>query len=213
MDILTRNDLRALIERPERLSISIYMPAERMGKQVEQNPIRFKNLLGKTEERLAERGVRASEAQALLEPAKTLLRDSLFWQRQSDGLALFVSQDMLRYYRLPLDFEELAVVGDRFHVKPLLPLLSGDGRFYILALSQNTLRLLQGTRYSVSEIELEDVPTSLQHFLQWDDPEKRLQFHTTTQTPGGERIHPAVSSARPAIFHGHGAASADDPKN
>jgi hypothetical protein len=189
------------------------MPAERMGKEVEQNPTRFKNLLGKAEKRLSERGVRASEAQALLEPAQMLLRDSLFWQHQSDGLALFVSQDMLRHYRLPLDFEELVVAGDRFHFKPLLPLLSGDGRFYILALSQNTLRLLQGTRYSVSEIELEDIPQSLKQVLKWDDPEKRLQFHTTTQTPGGERVQPAVGGARPAIFHGHGVASADDPKN
>jgi hypothetical protein len=42
------------------------------------------------------------------------------------------------------------VVTDRFHIKPLLPLLSGDGRFYVLALSQSEVRLLQGTRYSVS---------------------------------------------------------------
>jgi len=46
------------------------------------------------------------------------------------------------------------VVSDRFHLKPLLPLLTGDGRFYILALSQNQVRLLQGTRYSVRGLYL-----------------------------------------------------------
>jgi hypothetical protein len=47
----------------------------------------------------------------------------------------------------------LVIVSERFHVKPLLPLLSGDGRFYVLALSQNEIRLLQGTRYSVEQVD------------------------------------------------------------
>lgn len=98
------------------------------------------------------------------------------------------------------------VVSDRFHIKPLLPLLSGDGRFYVLALSQNEVRLIQGTRYSVSEVDLEGVPESLAEALRYNDPEKRLQFHTSTRTPGGK-------GERPAMFHGHGVASADDPKD
>jgi len=150
-------------------------------------------------------GVRTPEARELLEPAETLLHDGLFWQHQSDGLALFVSPEMFHHYRLPFDFEELVVVADRFHIKPLLPLLSGDGRFYVLALSQNEVRLLQGTRYSVSEVGLEDVPESLAEALRWDDPEKRLQWHTQT----GAR----TDGKRAAIFHGHGVASADDPKD
>jgi hypothetical protein len=213
MRILTRDDLGELVEGSEGLCVSIYMPTERAGKEVEQNPIRLKNLLTDAEERLTERDLRTPEARALLEPAQMLLRDSTFWQRQSDGLALFVSSNMLRHYRVPFDFKELLVVGDRFHVKPLLPLLSGDGRFYILALSQSEIRLLQGTRYSISEIDLEDVPKNLVEILEWDDPEKRLQFHTATRTPGGERVQPAMRSARPAVFHGHGVASADDPKD
>jgi hypothetical protein len=181
------------------------MPTHRVGREVQQNPIRLKNLLGKAQDRMVAGGVRASEARELLEPAEMLLHDGLFWQHQSDGLALFVSPETFHHYRLPFDFEELVVVTDRFHIKPLLPLLSGDGRFYVLALSQNEIRLLQGTRYSVSELDLEDVPESLAEALKWDDPEKRLQWHTQT----GDR----TDGERAAIFHGHGVASADDPKN
>jgi hypothetical protein len=47
------------------------------------------------------------------------------------------------------------------HVKPLLPFLASDGVFYILALSQNQLRLLAGTRHTVDEIDLENVPETL----------------------------------------------------
>ena len=90
--------------------------------------------------------------QKMLEPASKLLQDSHFWQHQSDGLAIFLSSNRARRYRLPLNFAELVVVADHFHISPLLPLFTGDGQFYILALSQNEVRLLLGTRYSVSEV-------------------------------------------------------------
>jgi hypothetical protein len=36
----------------------------------------------------------------------------------------------------------------------LLSLFTGNGHFYILALSQNQVRLLEGTRYTVDEISI-----------------------------------------------------------
>jgi hypothetical protein len=206
MDILTRDELRTLTRKPEGWCVSIYMPAHRVGAEIQQDPIRLKNLLGEAEGHLIAQSLRLPEAQKLLEAAEKLLQDGLFGQHQSDGLAIFLSSDQFRYYRLPFEFEELVVVTDRFHIKPLLPLFSGDGRFYVLALSQSKVRLLQGTRYSVNEVDLEGLPKGLAETLRYNDPEKRFQFHTTTRTPGGK-------GERPAIFHGHGVASADDPKD
>lgn len=206
MDILTRGELKILMGKYKGLCVSIYMPTHRAGRGIQQDPIRLKNLLGEAEEALTLSGLRTPEAQELLKPAGKPLQDGLFWQRQSDGLAIFLSSEAFRYYRLPFDFDELVVVTDRFHIKALLPLLSGDGRFYILALGQNEVRPIQGTRYSVSEIDLEGMPESLAEALRYNDPERRLQFRTSTRTPGGK-------GQRPAIFHGHGVASADDPKD
>jgi hypothetical protein len=131
------------------------------------------------------------------------VQDGLFWRHQSDGLAIFLSSDFTRYYRLPLEFEDLVVVAERFHVKPLLPLLSGDGRFYILALSQDKVRLLRGSRDRVSDVELEGVPSSLAEALRLNDPERQLQFHTATGPSGGK-------GSRAAAFHGHGGVVQDD---
>jgi len=205
MDMLTDNDLWILMKKSDGRRVSVYMPTHRMGQEIQQDSIRLKNLLGKAENRLVAGGLRTPDVQTLLEPARDLLSDDLFWQHQSDGLAIFLSSDGLRYYRLPLDFEPVVVVGDRFHVKPLLPLLSGNGRFYILALSQQEVRLLQGTRFNVSEIELEKVPAGLAQALRYEDAQKTIQFHTSTTTPGGR-------GERPAIFHGQGTASADEQK-
>jgi hypothetical protein len=122
-----------------------------------------------------------------------LLPDRGFWQRQSDGLAVFLSADTFHFFRLPIRFEELVVIAHRFHVKPLLPLLTSDGLFYILALSRNQVRLLEGTRHTVDEIELAAVPPSLDAAFPEGAAEKSLQFHTGT---------PAGAGTRAAMFHG-----------
>lgn len=203
MDILGKTDLRALSEKKDGWHVSIFMPTHRAGAETQQNPIRLKNLVKEAEQHLVAAGLRRPEAQARLEPVSNLVEDRPFWQSQSDGLAVFVSSAVDLHYRLPFDLEELVVVADRFHVKPLLPYLSGDGHFYALAISKGEIRLLQGSRYSVGQVDLEGVSTSLADALRFDDPERRLQFHTASGPSGGR-------GDRPAMFHGQGAPSHDE---
>jgi len=194
MDLLPRGELEKLVEERGGPCVSIFLPTHRGGTQTQQDPIRLKNLLGEVREDLLAKGLRSTEVDQILEPARELLADNVFWRHQSDGLAVFLSRDDFHFYRLPLPFEELTVVADRYHVKPVLPLLTGDGQFYVLALSQNEVRLLRATRHSIGEVELVGVPESLADALKHDDPEKQLQFHTGTS--GGR-------GGRAAVFHGH----------
>jgi hypothetical protein len=206
MDIVTREDLKDLLEAREGPCVSLYQPAHRAGPDTrayaQQDLIRFKNLLRDAERRLTATGLRAREARGLLEPARGLLTDPVFWQYQAEGLAVFVAPGVMRTFRVPLRLEELVVVAERFHVKPLITLLAGDGVFYVLALSQNEVRLLAGTRDHLGQIELPGAPRSLAEALQYDDPERQLQFHTGT---------PAAGDRRAAMFHGHGVGT-DDAK-
>jgi hypothetical protein len=134
------------------------MPTFRTGTESQQNQIRLKNLLRGAEEKVLAAGLRPQEVKEFLEPALTLTTNVLFWRRQSDGLAVFRSRDLFRTFTLPEVFDEALTVAERFHVRPLLPLLQEDRRFYILALSQKELRLLEGTCQNVREIEIESVP-------------------------------------------------------
>ena len=196
MKNLSNEELRLLMQTPGDPAVSIYMPTQRTG-DIEQNQIRLKNMLREAEKQLLEHGLRTPDAGSLLEPAQRLLPDMSFWQEQADGLAVFSSPDIFRQYRLPRTFRELVVVAERFHVKPLIPLFSEDGVFYVLALSQNQARLLQCTRYNVQEVTPPEVPSGIAEALEHDDPEKQHQFHTTG--PGGA-----------TIFHGHGGAKDSD---
>lgn len=198
MDFLSREELKSIIGKREFPSLSLYMPARRAGADIRENPIRFKNLLRIAEERLEEAGLRRPEAKKILEQAWDILPDDIFWQHQSDGLALFIAPDFFQFYRLPLAFEELVVTGEKFHTKPLLPLFQNDGRFFILALSQAEVRMFESTRYQVEQLDLDRVPSSLAEALKYDDPEQSLQHHTSEGGERGSTAGPAV-----AMFHGH----------
>jgi len=130
-----------------------------------------------------------------MQPARQLIQDPFFWERQSSGLALYSAAGMFRTYRLPLPFDETAAVADHFHLKPLLPYFANDGHFFILALSQNHIRLLEGTRHTVEEIDLEQVQPNLAQALRADQFFDKLQARSVGRGPSsGEHI---------TMFHGH----------
>ncbi len=185
MDTLTRAELEGLMKVEEKWCISIFLPTHRKGPEILQDPIRFKNLLRDAEEQLVEKGIRRPEALKLLEPARMLVKDTDFWQHQSDGLAFFLSPDWSRYYRLELSFKERLIVAEHFAVKPILPHFAHDGQFYILALSQNNVRLLRGSRFNVSEVETEKMPRSLLETLSPDHGGQVQEKHFTLHGGGG----------------------------
>lgn len=209
MDRLTRNDLKNLVQSQDPPCVSIYLPTHRAGTEVQQDPIRFKNLLQQAEDRLTQSGRSTKQTQQMLEQAENqLLLNTSFWQQGSNGLAVFLSPDQLRAYRLPLTFDEMVVVGDQYYVTPLFKLFQDEGRFYILALSKNEVRLLEGTKYEVEALSLDDVPSSLAEALKWDDPEKQLQQHTVSRDGNQGGV------GRPeTTFHGHGVGTDDEKTN
>jgi hypothetical protein len=180
MDQFSKDDLKNLLTPHEGHCISLYLPTHRSPVEGRQDLIRFKNMLRETDERLVAGGLRGAEAKEFLIPLYRLLDDLAFWQYRGDGLAVFHSSGELRAYRLPVHFEELVAVANRFHLKPLIPLLTEESAFYVLALSQNEIRLLEGNRYCAWEVELEHIPTSLAEAIQYDEPEKQLQFRSVT---------------------------------
>ena len=62
MDVLSREELGTLLGKPGGPCISIFMPTFRTGAEVQQNPIRLKNLLQRAEELLVNSGMRTPEA-------------------------------------------------------------------------------------------------------------------------------------------------------
>src|SRR5439155_18776589 len=92
---------------------------------------------------------------AMLNPARALLEQIDFWKHQGDGLACFLADGWFRTFRLPMPVRDRVAVAGRFCIVPLLPFISGDGKFFVLALSQNGMRLLQCTRFGLQRLQVE----------------------------------------------------------
>ncbi len=197
--LIPEADVKELLNHRGFPAISIYVPTVRAGKEVQQNTIILKNSINDAEDRLEKLGYRQPELRKLISPIQTLLDSGLFREERSDGFALFQAEGApMRYYHLPLHFQSLTVVSDIYHISPLLPLLDGNTiSFYLLAISQNNVRLLKGDMFSILEINIPGLPGNLAEAVPSIVPEKTLQFHTGAPPVSGAR--------RAAIFHGHGA--------
>ena len=196
MNALTRETFQTLALDHGGPHLSLFLPTARRGPALAQGPTRLQNLLRQAEARLVQAGLRAPEARQFLARLDPLLSDYSFWQRQADGLAVFLSAREVDYYRVPLALTERVVLSDHFYLRPLLPLLVGAGRFYILALSQNQVRLLTADRDGAAEMELRHVPLSLAEALRYDDLRQERQMHSVA---AGGRGSP--------VYHGQGVRS------
>ncbi len=197
-------DLKALTGESEAPSVSIYMPTHQSGSEIQQDSIRFKNLLQSAEKQLVEHGVREPEIKKMLAPAYDLMQTNDAWRQPKGGFVAFIAPGRFEHYKVPIVPEETLTVGNRFTVRPLLPMLNGDGHFYILALSQDHVRLLEGTRHMVHEVNLEHLPKGLQEVLGTYDFEPSLQHHSVTTASQSQ------AAGRSAVFHGHGGKEQDD---
>ena len=195
---LSVSDFKQLAEQDDLTCVSLYMPAEIAGAETRKNPIIFKNLIREAQEKLEQLNKSTPELAQAIDSAQNYVEARDFWQHQNSGLAFFINANSTKYYRLPYSFEQQVVVSDRFYLKPLLPVITNDSKFYLLTLSQNQIQFFLGSHYSISELELpESVPASLAEALKYDDPEKQQQYHS-----GDTGTSP--------IYHGQGVGTTDN---
>ena len=191
MNTISRDDLRQLAGMDGEYVVSIYMPAS-VGADSRQNPVRFKNLL-----RVAGQKMLRPEDWRTGHPKNDGLRTARCWTSPISGKncptawRCFVSRDNLRVWPLPFACEELCVVGKHAYLLPLLSWETNDPPYFVLAVSQNAVRLLAGTRARIEEVTVPNLPANLTTALHYDTRQGTLQMHsgtTATRWQRGRRI-------------------------
>jgi hypothetical protein len=177
--------------------LSLYQPTHRHHPDNQQDPIRFKNLVKALEQSLRQ-NYPTREVRPLLQPFNDLASDRDFWNHTQDGLAVLCAPDLLRIYKLQRPVPELAMVADSFHIKPLLRIVQSGDRYQILGFTRGAIRLFEGNRDALDEIDLAPgVPRTITDALgdQLTDP------HQTVRSVAG------VGGSSVAMHHGHGGKS------
>lgn len=199
MKTVNQAELNRLVQDRQPPCVSVYVPFHRG--MVRENEVRWRTAFAEATQQLVAGGMSRDDANDLLAPVRKPT-DNTFWSQPIDGAAAFVARDFSFMTSAPMGIPEKVIVADRFHLIPLLLMLNGDDVFYVLAISQNHVRLFQGTRESLVEVELTNVPENLEAALATHDRDNVLNYHTRPNSAG--RFE--------AIFHGHGV-GIDDKKS
>jgi len=194
MELLSKEFIKELLTIEQEPCLSLYMPTHRSHPENLQDPIRFKNLLRQLEESLSQK-YSSGEVKKYIEPLEALADDDSLWNHTSNGLAVFSADGLFKVVGLPVSVDELAVVADSFHTKPLRQYMQSTDRYHVLGLSLHDIRLFEGNRHSLTEIELmPDIPETITEALGDDLTDK----HSTVASYGG------TGGESSSMHHGHG---------
>lgn len=194
MKLLTKKLIQELLAVEQMPCLSLYMPTHRKHPENLQDIILFKNLVKQLKESLLQK-YSAGETQKYLEPFETLAEDNTVWSHTFDGLAVFSANGLFKVVGVHKSFEELALVADSFHTKPLRQYLQSLDYFHVLGLTLNDIQLFEGNRHSLTEVNLTaDTPKTITEAL----GEELTDKHTTVASYGG------TGSESSSMHHGHG---------
>lgn len=196
MTLLT-NDFAAALTDAQPPCVSLYQPTHRSHPANQEDPIRFRNLVKSLEHSLLQQ-YSQEEVAGLLAPFHALANDQAHWNHTLDGLAVFAAPGLFQVFATQRPVEELVVVANSFHTKPLRRLLQSAGRYHVLGLSRDAIRLFEGNREALDEIDLvTGVPHTITEALGDELTDKRQ----TVASYGG--AGPGSTPMR----HGHGGKS------
>lgn len=201
MELFTIDQLNELATSKVQHSVTIYSPTRRQSTDnYQQDKIHFKNQLQAARQQLVNLyGMEPDEVNQYLQPGFDLLDNDTFWHYSSEMLAFFLTPQNNYVFKFPLKVEEPTFhVGKGLMLRPLLPLFNKSGRFYVLNLDLENVRLYEATPYSFNEVELgEDVPTSVEDYL-----------HYFNKIDRDDTVQRRLGTSQPAdggVFHGQAA--------
>lgn len=143
VDIPTHSEFTALNQIRTDACVSIYLKTTPVTQDADASRIELGNLAKKAREQLEAIGLDKRRVASLMEQLDELGDDDDFWAMQANSLAVLVTPDQLRTFRLANDLTPVIEVADRFHLKPLLRAITFPHSAFILALSENAVRLVE----------------------------------------------------------------------
>lgn len=197
MNALNRQTVIELAAPCKDVCVSVYLSTDRTGRTARQEPIRLKNLLSQAEERFEKNGMRPVAARKMFADLRTRAEEPSFWSEPSDGLALFVRRGECRMVKTPFQVAETVHAGSTPYLRPLLPGIS-DSAYWLLAFSQNSVRLLHGSQAGLEEVAVAGLPPNMKEALNYDQPQSAAGVCNDRGRQLGKEG---------AVFHGQGGAA------
>jgi hypothetical protein len=147
---MNRHDILALAAERAYPSLTITLPTHRTSPDNRQDPIRLKNLVAEAATRLTDEFGKREVAPLLASLDE--LADQIDHQFNLDGLAILVSANLARFYRLPFTLPERVIVDESFFTRDLVYALNRSPRYWVLSLSEQSTRLYEAVKRDLEEL-------------------------------------------------------------
>lgn len=158
-DLPTHAQIEQLLNSRAPRSVSIYLPTTRASLGANTDRTVLANLARSAADQLTTGGADPDDIAAIRDEITDLIDDDEFWTRQADSLAVFVTPESIKTFRLANQLSETVEVSDRFHAKPLFRAATFPHAAYVLALAKGDVRLLEiGPSGPPEEIPVADLP-------------------------------------------------------
>ena len=143
IDLPTMEQFRELSRTRAAACVSLYVETTPLSQHIDAARIELHNLLKEACRQLAEGQAGKATIAAIQEPILDLIDDDEFWRFQANSLAVLSTPERVLTFRLANRLTAQVEVSDRFHLKPLLRALTFPHTAFVLALSENAVRLLE----------------------------------------------------------------------
>ncbi|MBL8905884.1 MAG: hypothetical protein JNM20_04325 [Rhizobiales bacterium] len=143
VDLPSLAELKALISTRADACLSIYVQTTPQTQHVAQSRVQYGNLVRDGLKLMEEAGIDKRRRALLETECAALGADDEFWKYQAHSLAVLATPDNLKSFRLATSVKDTVQVADRFLLKPLLRAIAFPQTAYILALSENAVRLIK----------------------------------------------------------------------
>ncbi|MGY6706892.1 MAG: baeRF11 domain-containing protein [Rhizobiaceae bacterium] len=159
VDIPTLPEFKALSAVRADACVSIYLQTTPLTQDAGAARTELGNLARTAGEKLEAAGLDKRRLGALMEHLDGLAEDEEFWRLQAKSLAVLATPDKLSVYRLANELHPMVEVSNRFHLKPLLRALTFPHSAFVLALSENHVRLVEVfADLPAREVRVENMP-------------------------------------------------------
>ena len=168
-----RNTLRDFAAWSDGPIVSIFLPCD--PKRAEPDPAALKSAAQWAEESLVtDHGLDRAAAAAILAP---LVGAALVPATPSRGAAWFLAPGRAMCIAVPGDIGPAVQIGAAPDTLRLLPFLSGEPTYYILALSQHRVRVFRANRFDIEPVNVADMPKGIEDDLWYVQRETSFNRH------------------------------------
>ena len=195
IDPLTQSDLEKLVQPHNDPCVTIYLPTEKTGREIFKPAKHLEQLVKSAADKLSGHWMSNGDAKTFLDPVFKLAKDHEFWQHTDEGLAIFLSADQMRTWRIGRPVAEQVFVSDLFFVRSILPAVGNHQPFYVLSLSRNESGFYEAAGQQIRRVEVPGMPQDIREALNTASVDRGSQVHAGSPGSGGKQG---------AVFHGQG---------